>query len=104
MINFYIIAITISTNKHELEIISKYNPPNKKGSYVKLLKYLKTTLLGTLKTKSGVKINPNGTKLFQIALYLRIIISPPLEPTLQYLVKLPDVLDIALISNLLTKS
>lgn len=76
MINFDIIATTSTNNK--LQKISKYNPLNKKLSYVKLSKYLKTALLGTLKAKSGVKINPNGIKPFQIALNLRIIISPPL--------------------------
>ena len=63
-----------------------------------------TILLGDLNSKHQTwgcqKTNPNGSKLHKFASEQRIIISPPAEPTFHRSGRLPDILDIALISNL----
>lgn len=58
-----------------------------------------TILLGDL-TWGCQKTNPNGNKLLKFTSEQRIIISPPAEPTFLRSGRLPDILDIALISNL----
>lgn len=66
-----------------------------------------TILLGDLNSKNEIwgclKTNPNGNKLFQFTSELRIIISPPSKPTFHRTGRQPDILDIALVSNLTTQ-
>ncbi|KAE9522699.1 hypothetical protein AGLY_016921, partial [Aphis glycines] len=109
MIGLEAISITISTNKHQIKIISAYNPPNKKIQKEDISKVFDnhpTILLGDLNSKNQIwgclKTNPNGIKLLQITSELRIIISPLSKPTFQRSGRVPDILDIALISNLPT--
>ncbi|KAL4107900.1 hypothetical protein QTP88_018173 [Uroleucon formosanum] len=109
MISLEAISITISTNKHQIKIISAYNPPNKKiqkEDISKIFDNHPTILLGELTSKNQIwgclKTNPNGIKLLQISSELRILISPPSKPTFQRSGRVPDILDIALISNLPT--
>lgn len=65
-----------------------------------------TILLGVLNSKNQIwgclKTNPNGIKLLQITFELGILISPPSKPTFQRSGRVPDILVIALISNLPT--
>jgi len=107
MISLEATSITISTNKHQIKIISAYNPPNKKiqkEDISKIFDNHPTILLGDLNSKNQIwgclKTNPNGIKLLQITSELRILISPPPKPTFQRSGRIPDILDIALISNL----
>lgn len=107
MINLEAIAITISTNRQEIKIISAYNPPNKKiqnEDISGLFKDKPTILLGDLNAKHQtwgcLKTNQNGNKLLKITSEQRIIISPPPSPTFQRPGRQPDILDIALIYNL----
>ena len=109
MISLEAISITISTNKHQIKIISAYNPPNKKiqkEDISKIFDNHPTILLGDLNSKNQIwgclKTNLNGIKLLQITTKLRILISPPSKPTFQRSGRVPDILDIALISNLPT--
>ncbi|KAL4132743.1 hypothetical protein QTP88_009847 [Uroleucon formosanum] len=63
-----------------------------------------TILLEDLNSKNEIwgclKTNPNGNKLFPFTSELRIIISPPSKPTFHRTGRQPDILDIALVSNL----
>jgi endonuclease/exonuclease/phosphatase family metal-dependent hydrolase len=100
-------AIIISTERHDIKIISAYNPPNKKilqEDISLLFQGMPTILLGDLNSKHQTwgcqKTNPNGNKLHKFTSEQRIIISPPAEPTFQRSGRLTDILDIALISNL----
>ncbi|KAL4091461.1 hypothetical protein QTP88_026151 [Uroleucon formosanum] len=100
-------SIMVSTDKYEIKIISAYNPPNKKiqrDDINELFKDNPTILLGDLNLKNEIggclKSNPNGNKLFQFTSELRIIISPPSKPTFHRTGRQPDILDIALVSNL----
>ncbi|KAL4125739.1 hypothetical protein QTP88_009979 [Uroleucon formosanum] len=110
LINIEAISIIVSTDKFEIKIISTYNPPNKKiqrdDIYV-LFKENPTILLGDLNSKNEIwgclKTNPNGNKLFKFTSELRIIISPPSKPTFHRTGRQPDILDIALVSNLTTQ-
>ncbi|KAL4098842.1 hypothetical protein QTP88_023362 [Uroleucon formosanum] len=109
MISLEAISITISTNKHQIKIISAYNPPNKKiqkKDISKIFDNHPTILLGDLNPKNQIwgclKTNPNGIKRLQISSELRILISPSSKPTFQRSGRVPDILDIALISNLPT--
>jgi hypothetical protein len=90
MISLEAISITISTNKHQIKIISAYNPPNKKiqkEDISKIFDNHPTILLGDLNSKNQIwgclKTNLNGIKLLQITTKLRILISPPSKPTFQ---------------------
>lgn len=107
MINLEAIAITVSTNRQDIKIISAYNPPNKKiqnEDISGLFKDKPTILLGDLNAKHQtwgcLKTNQNGNKLLKISSEHSIIISPPPSPTFQRPGRQPDILDIALIYNL----
>ena len=110
LINIEAISIMVSTDKSEIKIISAYNPPNKKiqrDDINALFNENPTILLGDLNSKNEIwgclKTNPNGNKLFQFTSELRIIISPPSKPTFHRTGRQPDILDIALVSNLTTQ-
>jgi hypothetical protein len=97
----------VSTERHEIKIIPAYNPPNKKilnEDISQLFQGMSTILLRDLNSKhqtwGGQKINPNCNKLLKFTYEKRIIISPPTEPTFQRSGRQPDILDVALISNL----
>ena len=107
MINLEAIAITVSTDGHDIKIIAAYNPPNKKiqsQDISELFKDKPTILLGDLNSKHQtwgcLKTNQNGNKLLKITSEQRIIISPPPSPTFQLPGRQPDILDIALNYNL----
>lgn len=107
MINLKAIAIILSTDRHEIKVISAYNPPNKRiqsKDLAELFNEKPTILLGDLNSKHQncgcQKTNPNGIRLLKISSEQRIIISPPSQPTFQRPGRQPDILDIVLISNL----
>lgn len=80
-------AIIVSTERHDIKIISVYNPPNKKilqEDKSLLFQGMPTILLGDLNSKHQTwgcqKTNPNGNKLHKFTSEQGIIISPPAEP------------------------
>lgn len=88
---------------------SVYNPTNKKiqnSDLPKLFKNTPTILLGNLNSKNKIwgckKTNPNGQKLYEYTSDLNIMVFPPPCPTFYRTGVTPDILDIALISNLPT--
>lgn len=107
MINIEATTIIVPTDKHDIKIISAYNPPNKqirKDDISGLFNNNPTILLGDLNSKNEIwgclKTNPNGNKLLKFTSELGILISPPEEPTFQRAGRQPDILDIALILNI----
>jgi len=100
------VAINLVTDKHDLRVISSYNPPNKKiqnSDLPKLFNNTPTILLGDLNSKNTIwgckKTNPNGHKLYEYMSDLNILVSPPPGPTFYRTGVTPDILDIMLISN-----
>ncbi|KAL4084131.1 hypothetical protein QTP88_027966 [Uroleucon formosanum] len=100
------VAINLVTDKHDLRVISSYNPPNKKiqnSDLPKLFNNTPTILLGDLNSKNTIwgckKTNPNGHKLYEYTSDLNILVSPPPGPTFYRTGVTPDILDIMLISN-----
>lgn len=100
------VAINLVTDKHDLRVISAYNPPNKKiqnSDLPKLFNNTPTILLGDLNSKNTIwgckKTNPNGHKLYEYTSDLNIMVSPPPCPTFYRTGVTPDILDITLISN-----
>jgi len=84
MINLEAIAIILPTDRHEIKVISAYNPPNKRiqsKDVAELFNEKPTILLGDLNSKHQnwgcQKTNPNGIRLLKISSEQRIIISPP---------------------------
>lgn len=100
------VRIHLTTDKHNLHVISAYNQLNEKIKKLDLLQLFNNThtvLLGDLNSKNIIwgckKSNPNGQKLYEYTSDLNIVVSPSPCPIFYRTGIIPDILAIILISN-----